>query len=59
LSTRIVVAADGHIKQINLTTTTGNARVDDCVQKTLAGYTSVGTDPPSGMPESVELRVVF
>jgi protein TonB len=59
LSTRIVVGADGHIKQIKLTTSTGNARVDECVEKALSGYTSVGTDPPNGMPESVELRVVF
>ncbi len=59
ISTRIVVAADGHVKQINLTTSTGNPRVDECVEKALAGYTSVGTEPPRDMPEAVEMRVVF
>jgi protein TonB len=59
ISTRIVVAADGRVKHINLTTTTGDARVDECVEKALAGYTNVGTDPPAGMPEAVEMRVVF
>jgi protein TonB len=59
LSTRIVVSADGRIKQIKLMASTGNSRVDECVEKTLSGYTSVGADPPSGMPEAVDLRVVF
>jgi protein TonB len=59
VSTRIVVAADGRVKQISLTTTTGDARVDECVEKALSGYANVGTDPPNGMPEAVELRIVF
>jgi len=59
LSTRIVVSADGRVKQIKLTASTGNSRVDECVEKALSGYASVGMDPPSGMPEAVELRIVF
>jgi len=54
-----VLSADGRIKQISLTTSTGNPRMDECVEKALAGYTSVGTEPPNGMPEAVEMRVVF
>jgi protein TonB len=59
ISTQVLVNAEGRIKQVKLTTTTGNARVDECVDKVLASITSVGADPPSGMPEAVNLRVVF
>jgi protein TonB len=59
LSTRILVGADGHVKQIKLTAGTGNAQVDECVDRVLASITSIGDAPPPGMPEQVNLRVVF
>lgn len=59
VNTRVVIAADGRIKHIELTSTTGNARTDECLGRTLASITRVGADPPPGMPESVNLRVVF
>jgi len=59
VSTRVVVAADGHVKQIKLTTSTGNVQVDECVDKVLASITTLGDAPPPGMPEQVNLRVVF
>jgi protein TonB len=59
VSTRVVLAADGHVKQIKLTTSTGNAQVDECVDKVLASVTTLGDAPPPGMPEQVNLRVVF
>jgi len=59
LSTRVVVAADGHVKQIKLTTTTGNPKMDECVEKALAAITSLGDAPPPGMPEQVNLKLVF
>ncbi len=59
VSTRIVVGADGRVKQIRLTTTTGNSRVDECVDRVLASITSIGDPPPPGMPEQVNLKVVF
>ena len=59
LSTRVTVGADGRVKQIKLTTTTGNAHIDECVDKVLASITSVGDPPPPGMPEQVNLKVVF
>jgi protein TonB len=59
VSTRVVVTADGHVKQIKLTTSTGNARVDECVDKALESITTLGDAPPPGMPEQVNLRVVF
>jgi protein TonB len=59
LSTRVVVGADGSIKQIQLTTSTGNPKVDECVDKALAGITRLADAPPEGMPAQVNLRVVF
>jgi periplasmic protein TonB len=59
VSTRVLVAADGRIKQIKLTAGTGNVQVDDCVDKVLASITTLGDAPPPGMPEQVNLRVVF
>jgi protein TonB len=59
ISTRVLVGSDGRVKQIELTTTTGNPRVDDCVNKVLASITNVGAEPPAGMPEAVNLKVVF
>jgi protein TonB len=59
LSTRVVVGADGRVKQIKLTTSTGNQRLDECFDKALASITSLGDAPPPGMPEQVNLRVVF
>jgi len=59
VSTRVLVAADGRVKQITLTTSTGNTHVDECVDKALASITSMGDAPPPGMPEQVNLKVVF
>jgi protein TonB len=59
VSTRVLVAADGRIKQIRLTAGTGNVQVDECVDKVLASITTLGDAPPPGMPEQVNLRVVF
>ena len=59
VNTQVVIGAGGRVKHIELTTSTGNPRVDDCLCKVLASITQVGADPPPGMPEAVNLRVVF
>jgi hypothetical protein len=59
VSTRVLVAADGRIKQIKLTAGTGNVQVDECVDKVLTSISTLGDAPPPGMPEQVNLRVVF
>ncbi len=59
VSTRVLVAADGRVKQITLTTTTGNPAVDACVDKALSAITTLGDAPPPGMPEQVNLKLVF
>jgi hypothetical protein len=47
------------VKQIQLTTGTGNQRLDDCFDKALNSITTMGDAPPPNMPEVVNLRVVF
>jgi protein TonB len=59
LTTRILLAADGHVKQIKLMTGTGNTQLDSCVEKVLDSITNMGDAPPPTMPESVSLRLVF
>ena len=59
VTTQVVVGAGGRVKHIGLTTSTGNTRVDECLDKALAAITQVGADPPPGMPEAVNLKVVF
>jgi protein TonB len=59
LSARVVLGADGRVKQIKLTAGTGNARVDECVDKALASIATIGDPPPPGMPEQVSIRVVL
>jgi protein TonB len=59
ISTRVLLGSDGHVKQVKLMSTTGNARVDECVDKVLESITSVGADAPPGMPEAVSLKLVF
>jgi periplasmic protein TonB len=59
LSTRIWVTTEGRVRQIKLLSTTGNSRIDACVEKTLESIGSLGSAPPPGMPEVVNLKVVF
>jgi periplasmic protein TonB len=59
VTTQVVLGAGGQVKHIELTTSTGSARVDDCLGKALASITQVGADPPPGMPAAVNLKVVF
>jgi protein TonB len=59
VSARVLLAADGHVKQIRLATTTGNSHVDACVEQELGSVAGIGEAAPPGMPEQVTLKVVF
>jgi periplasmic protein TonB len=59
VSTRVLVGADGHVKQIKMMAGTGNTKVDECVESVLASITSMADAPPPTMPEQVNLRIVF
>jgi protein TonB len=58
LSVRVLMEADGRVKQIKLATTTGNPKTDECIETALASITRMTDPPPPGMPEQVNLRIV-
>jgi periplasmic protein TonB len=58
LSMHVLVDADGKLKQIQLATTTGNDKVDQCIAAGLTSMPPIGDRPPPGMPEQVTIRVV-
>jgi periplasmic protein TonB len=58
LSMHVMVDAEGKLKQVQLATTTGNDKVDQCIASGLSGMPSINDRPPPGMPEQLTIRVV-
>ncbi|HEX4178920.1 MAG TPA: TonB C-terminal domain-containing protein [Rhizomicrobium sp.] len=58
LTVHVTLEADGRVKQIKLATTTGNAKVDECIDSALTSVTSIGDPVPPGMPAQVNLKIV-
>jgi protein TonB len=58
LSLRVLLEADGRVKQIKLATTTGDQKVDDCIETSLATVTRMSDPVPPGMPEQINLKIV-
>ncbi|MGO9513677.1 MAG: TonB C-terminal domain-containing protein [Steroidobacteraceae bacterium] len=58
LSLRVLLEPDGRVKQIALSTTTGDKKVDDCIETALASITRMSDPVPPGMPEQVNLKIV-
>jgi protein TonB len=58
LSIHVLMQADGRIKQVQLATTTGNTRVDQCIDSALTSMPPMSDPLPPGMPEQVNLKVV-
>ncbi len=58
LSFHLLMEADGRFKQVQLATTTGNQKVDQCIETALSSMPKM-TDPlPPGMPEQVNIKIV-
>lgn len=58
LTVHVTMEADGRVKQIKLATTTGNPKVDECIDSALTAVTSIGDPVPPGMPAQVNLKIV-
>jgi periplasmic protein TonB len=58
LSVHVLMQADGRIKQVQLATTTGNARMDQCIDGALTSMPPMSDPLPPGMPEQVNLKIV-
>jgi protein TonB len=58
LSLRVLLEADGRVRQIKLSTTTGDKKMDDCIETALASITRMSDPAPPGMPEQINVKVV-
>jgi protein TonB len=58
LTVHVTMEADGRVKQIKLATTTGNPKVDECIDSALISVTRIGDPVPPGMPAQVNLKIV-
>jgi hypothetical protein len=58
LSFHLLMEASGKIKTVQLATTTGNQKVDQCVDAALTSMPAMGDPLPPGMPEQVNLKIV-
>ncbi|HEY2684381.1 MAG TPA: TonB C-terminal domain-containing protein [Steroidobacteraceae bacterium] len=59
LSIHLFVEADGRVKQIKLATTTGDQKLDHCVDSALTSITKVNDPAPPGMPEQITMQIAF
>ena len=50
--------ASGKIKQVQLATSTGNPKVDQCIDSALTSMPPMSEPLPPGMPEQINLKIV-
>jgi periplasmic protein TonB len=58
LSFHLLLEASGKIRQVQLATTTGNQKVDQCIDSELKSMPPMSDPLPPGMPEQVNVKVV-
>jgi protein TonB len=58
VSVRIWIEADGRIKEVKLTSSTGSADLDQRIETALASLSRLSDSPPLEMPQPVSLRIV-
>ena len=59
LSVHVLMEADGGVKQVKLASSTGDAKLDQCVEGVLSTIKRMEDPPPSGMPEQITLQINF
>jgi protein TonB len=58
LSLHLLLEASGKIKHVQLATSTGNPKTDQCIDAALTSMPPMSEPLPPGMPEEVTLRIV-
>src|SRR5208282_1570964 len=58
LTIHLLMDPDGHFKQVQLATTTGNRQVDQCIDDALVSMPRMSDPLPPGMPEQVNIKIV-
>jgi periplasmic protein TonB len=59
LSIHVLMEADGRVKQIKLATTTGDQKLDRCVDSALGTITRMNDPAPPGLPEQITMQIAF
>lgn len=58
LSIHVHMEADGRFKQVQLASSTGNQKLDHCIEGGLMSMPAIGDPVPPGMPEQVNIKIV-
>jgi hypothetical protein len=58
LAIHLTLDADGRFKQVQLATTTGDNKVDQCIDTALGSMPRMSEPPPPSMPEQVNIKIV-
>ncbi len=58
LSFHLLMEASGKIKQVQLATSTGNQKVDQCIDSALTSMPPMSEPLPPGMPEQINVKIV-
>jgi len=56
---RVMMEADGRVRQIKLVTTTGDQKLDQCVGTALTSLTRINDPAPPGLPEQITMQIAF
>jgi periplasmic protein TonB len=59
LSIHVLMEGDGRVKQIRLATTTGDQKLDHCVDSALTSITRMNDPAPPGLPEQTTMQIAF
>jgi protein TonB len=59
LSIHVLMEADGRVKQIKLATSTGDQKLDHCVDSALTSITRMNDAAPPGLPEQITMQIAF
>jgi protein TonB len=58
LSVRVWIEADGRIKQVKLSSTTGDGALDKAIESDLSSLSKLSDSPPLEMPQPISLKIV-
>jgi protein TonB len=58
LSFHIRIDAEGRFKEAQLASTTGNSKLDQCIEAGVASTPAINSPPPPGMTELITIKVV-
>jgi protein TonB len=58
LSFHVKINSEGKFTQAQLATTTGNAKLDQCIEAGVASTPAINDQPPPGMTEQITIKVV-